>query len=74
LYKELSDKPLDPASEAELDEEAFEYEQDHYDPGPGAYLNHGALQLPPHSLFAPHFPYRPSHIAGLSVCSAITLN
>ena len=38
LYKELSDEPLDPALEAELDEEAFKHEQDHYGPGPGAYL------------------------------------
>ena len=38
MYKELSDEPLDPASEAELDEEAFKYEQDHYGPRPGAYL------------------------------------
>ena len=28
LYKELSDEPLDPASEAELDEEAFKYERE----------------------------------------------
>ena len=38
MYKELSDEPPDPASEADLDEETFKYEQDHYGPGPGAYL------------------------------------
>jgi hypothetical protein len=38
LNKELSDEPLDRASEAELDEEAFKYEQDHYGPQRGAYL------------------------------------
>ena len=38
IYKELSNDPLDPSSEAELDEKAFNYEPDCYGPGPGAYI------------------------------------
>jgi hypothetical protein len=55
LNKELSDEPLDRASEAELDDEAFKYEQDHYGPQRGAYLTtepfnfHLPPYLPPFS-------------------------
>jgi hypothetical protein len=53
LYKELSDEPLNPASETELDEEAFKYERDHYGSRLRAYLTiepfnfHPPPYLPP---------------------------
>jgi hypothetical protein len=76
LYKELSDEPLDPASEADLDEETFKYEQDHYGPGPGAYLTiEPFISHPPPYL--PPFPLIFSLILGLYrwlLCSAITSN
>lgn len=56
LYKELSNDPLDSSSEAELDEEAFNYERDRYGPGPGAYVamepfkHHPLLTCPPFPL------------------------
>ena len=58
LYKELSDEPLDPASEAELDEEAFKYEQDHYGPRPGAYLTIEPFNFHPPP-YLPPFPPNP---------------
>ena len=64
LYKELSDEPLDPASEAELDEEAFKYEQDHYGPGPGAYLTIEPFNFHPPP-YLPPFPLILSLILGL---------
>jgi hypothetical protein len=74
LYKELSDEPLDPASEAELDEEAFKYEQDHYGPGPGpgAYLTIEPFNFHPPPYLPPFPPNpqpnpRPVSLAPLSV-------
>ena len=62
MYKELSDEPLDPASEAELDEEAFKYEQDHY--GPSAYLTIEPFNFHPPP-YLPPFPLILSLILGL---------
>ena len=62
LYKELSNDPLDPSSEAELDEEAFNYEWGRYGLGPGAYIamepfkHHPLLTCPLFPL--PLIPYR----------------
>ena len=58
MYKELSDEPLDPASEAELDEEAFKYEKDHYGPRPGAYLTIEPFNFHPPP-YLPPFPPNP---------------
>ena len=77
LYKELSNDPLDSSSEAELDEEAFNYEWDRYGPDPVVptvpMLPWSPLNTTP-SLLAPYSPYHSSHIAGFSGRSAITSN
>jgi hypothetical protein len=58
LYKELSDGALDPASEAELDEQAFKYEEDHYGPGPGTYITIESFNFHPPP-YLPPFPPNP---------------
>ena len=77
LYRKLSNDPLDPSSEAELDEEAFNYEWDRYGPDPVVptvpMLPWSPLNTTP-SLLAPHSPYHSSHTTGFSVRSAITSN
>jgi hypothetical protein len=53
LYKELSNDPLDPSSEAELDKEAFNYERDSYGLGPGAYITMEPFKHHPHPYLSP---------------------
>ena len=72
LYKELSNDPLDPSSEAELDEEAFNYEWGRYGLGPGAYIAMEPFKHHPPPYLSPIPPT--THPISLTSPSAITSN